>query len=95
QVVEPRVDVRFIPNNGHWLAQTRQPHAKLPSPHGGTMADNLRKRGSPDSKTINMKEAWEKNYWKRKFRVSGQALAGAVRAVGKSAKKVEAYLKNK
>ena len=61
----------------------------------GTMADNLRKRGSPDSKTINMKEAWEKNYWKRKFRVSGQALAGAVRAVGKSAKKVEAYLKNK
>jgi hypothetical protein len=25
------------------------------------MADNLRKRGSPDSKTINMKEAWEKN----------------------------------
>ena len=32
---------------------------------------------------------------KRKFRVSGQALAGAVRAVGKSAKKVEAYLKNK
>jgi hypothetical protein len=42
-----------------------------------------------------MKEAWEKNYWKRKFRVSGQALAGAVRAVGKSAKKVEAYLKNK
>jgi hypothetical protein len=61
----------------------------------GTMADNLRTRGSPDSKTINMKEAWEKNYWKRKFRVSGQALAGAVRAVGKSAKKVEAYLKNK
>jgi len=61
------------------------------------MADNLRNRGSPDSKTINMKEAWEKkkNYWKRKFRVSGQALAGAVRAVGKSAKKVEAYLKNK
>ena len=45
------------------------------------MADNLRKRGSPDSKTINMKEAWEKNYWKRKFRVSGQALAGAVRAI--------------
>ena len=36
-----------------------------------------------------------KEYWKKKFRVSGQALAGAVRAVGKSAKKVEAYLKDK
>ena len=59
------------------------------------MADNLKKRGSPDNKTINMNESWEKNYWNRKFCVSGQALAGAVRAVGKSAKKVEASLKNK
>ena len=47
----------------------------------------------PEGHILN--EAWQKNYWKRKFRVSGQALAGAVRAVGKSAKKVEAYLKNK
>ena len=85
--------------SGHSLAAQprRPPHAKLPSSPcmEDTMADNLKKRGSPDSKTINMNEAWEKNYWKRKFRVSGQALAGAVRAVGKSAKKVEAYLKNK
>jgi hypothetical protein len=56
------------------------------------MADNLKKRGTPDSKTINMKEQWEKDYWKKKFRVSGQQLAGAVRAVGKSVKKVEKYL---
>jgi hypothetical protein len=42
-----------------------------------------------------MKEIYERKYWKKKFRVSGQALAGAVRAVGKSATKVEAYLKSK
>jgi Protein of unknown function (DUF3606) len=56
------------------------------------MADNLKKRGSPDSKTINMNEEWEKEYWKKKFGVSGQQLAGAVRAVGKSVAKVEKYL---
>jgi Protein of unknown function (DUF3606) len=59
------------------------------------MSDNLKKRGSPDSKTINMNEEWEKEYWKKKFRVSGQQLAGAVRAVGKSVKKVEKYLNEK
>ena len=59
------------------------------------MADNLKKRGSPDSKTINLKEEWEKEYWKKKLRVSGQQLAGAVRAVGKSVAKVTKYLENK
>jgi hypothetical protein len=59
------------------------------------MADNLKKRGSPDSKTINLNEEWEKEYWKKKFRVSGQQLAGAVRAVGKSVANVEKYLKDK
>jgi hypothetical protein len=59
------------------------------------MADNKSKRGTPDSKTINMNEQWEVDYWKKKFRVSGQQLAGAVRAVGKSVAKVTEYLKNK
>jgi hypothetical protein len=59
------------------------------------MADDRKKRGQPDRSTINLKEDYEKEYWKKKFKVSGQALAGAVRAVGKSAKKVEAYLKEK
>jgi hypothetical protein len=59
------------------------------------MADNRKKRGQPDRSTINLNEDYEKEYWKKKFNVSGQALAGAVRAVGKSAKKVEAYLKDK
>jgi hypothetical protein len=34
-------------------------------------------------------------YWKKKFDVSGQQLAGAVRAVGSSVKKVAEYLRNK
>jgi hypothetical protein len=59
------------------------------------VADNLKKRGSPDSKTINMNEEWEKEYWKKKFDVSGQQLAGAVRVVGKSVAKVKKYLEDK
>jgi hypothetical protein len=59
------------------------------------VADNLKRRGTPDSKTINLKEDWEREDWKRKFKVSGQQLAGAVRAVGKSAAKVKAYLDQK
>ena len=59
------------------------------------MADDRKKRGEPDRSTINLNKDYEKEYWKKKFKVSGQALAGAVRAVGKSAKKVEAYLKDK
>jgi hypothetical protein len=59
------------------------------------MADDKSKRGSPDSKTINLNEDYEKEYWKKKFHVSGQQLSGAVRVVGKSAAKVEKYLKDK
>ena len=59
------------------------------------MSDDRKKTGVPDNKTINMSEAWEKEYWKKKFDVSAQALAGAVKAVGKSAAEVEKYLKDK
>jgi Protein of unknown function (DUF3606) len=59
------------------------------------MPDNMRLRRPQDSNRISLKEDYEKEYWKRKFRVSGQQLAGAVRAVGHSVKKVEAYLKGK
>ena len=41
------------------------------------MADNRKKRGQPDRSTISLSEDYEKEYWKKKFRVSGQALAGA------------------
>jgi hypothetical protein len=59
------------------------------------MPDDKSKRGGRDRKLISLTEDYEKNYWKKKFKVSGQALAGAVRAVGHSAKKVEEYLKRK
>jgi hypothetical protein len=62
---------------------------------GSSMADDKSKRGSPDSKTISLKEPYERERWRKKFGVSGQALAGAVRVVGKSAAKVEKYLKDK
>ncbi|MCP3397129.1 DUF3606 domain-containing protein [Bradyrhizobium sp. CCGB20] len=35
-----------------------------------------------DRSRINLNEDYEKEYWKKRFGVSGQALAGAVRAVG-------------
>jgi hypothetical protein len=59
------------------------------------MADDKSKRDYRDRTRINMNEAYEKEYWKKKFKVSGQALAGAVRKVGPSVKKVTEYLKSK
>ena len=59
------------------------------------MSDNKSKKGPADRSKINMNEDYEKQYWKEKFNVSGQALAGAVRAVGNGAKEVEKYLKDK
>jgi len=59
------------------------------------MADNKRKTDYRDRTRINLNEDYENEYWKERFNVSGQALAGAVRAVGVSVKKVEQYLKEK
>jgi hypothetical protein len=60
------------------------------------MADDKSKRDYRDRTRINMNERYEVDYWKDKFSVSGQALAGAVRATGSSGvKKVEKYLKDK
>ena len=60
------------------------------------MADDKTKKGKQDRSRINMNEDYEVQYWKKKFKVTGQALAGAIRATGSSnAKKVEAYLKSK
>jgi hypothetical protein len=56
------------------------------------MADDRTKRDFRDRTRINTEERYEMDYWKKKFRVSGQKLAGAVRAVGPSVKKVKAYL---
>jgi len=59
------------------------------------MADDRTKKDYRDKTRINMNEDYEVSYWKNKFGVSGQALAGAVRAVGSSVKKVEGYLRDK
>lgn len=59
------------------------------------MADDKSKRDYRDRTRINTKEPYEMAYWKKKFDVSGQQLAGAVRAVGPYVKKVEQYLKDK
>lgn len=58
------------------------------------MADDPKKRAAGDRARIS-KQPHERRDWAENFGVSGQALAGAVRAVGTSAKKVEAYLKEK
>jgi hypothetical protein len=60
------------------------------------MADDKSKKGKQDRTRINMHEPYEVQYWKKKFGVPGQALAGAVRATGSSsAAKVGEYLKGK
>jgi hypothetical protein len=59
------------------------------------MADDLKKRGTADRDRINVHEKWEFDRWKKVLDVSGQQLAGAVRAVGPMVKKVKAYLKEK
>jgi hypothetical protein len=59
------------------------------------MADDPSKRDYRDKTRINTKQRHEMEYWRGRFSVSGQQIAGAVRAVGPSVKKVEAYLKEK
>jgi uncharacterized protein DUF3606 len=60
------------------------------------MADDKSKTDYHDRTRINMTEPYEVAYWKKRFDVTGQALAGAVRATGSSSvKKVEKYLKDK
>jgi hypothetical protein len=59
------------------------------------MADDKTKRGKPDRIRINVNERYEFDYWKDKLDVSGQQLAGAVKAVGPMVADVKKYLKDK
>jgi hypothetical protein len=59
------------------------------------MADNREKRGRADRSRIDVNQAYELQYWKEMFGVSGRQLAEAVREVGPTVKKVAAYLKEK
>jgi hypothetical protein len=57
------------------------------------MADDKAKRGGSDGRLIALGEAYEVRYWSGKFKVTPLKLKAAVKAVGRSAKTVEAYLK--
>jgi hypothetical protein len=56
------------------------------------MADNKKKRGGADRALIALGEKYEVSYWSKKFKVTPAKLKYAVRKVGHSAKKVEAYI---
>ena len=56
------------------------------------MADSKSKRGRSDRGLIALGEAYEVRYWSNKFKVTPAKLKYAVKKVGHSAKKVEAYI---
>ncbi|WP_454626467.1 DUF3606 domain-containing protein [Bradyrhizobium cenepequi] len=56
------------------------------------MADSKKNRGASDRARIALGEAYEVAYWSKKFKVTPAKLKYAVKKVGHSAKKVEAYL---
>ena len=56
------------------------------------MADNKSKRGGSDRGLIAVSEPYEVRYWSKKFKVTPAKLRYAVKKVGHSAKKVEAYI---
>jgi hypothetical protein len=57
------------------------------------MADDKARRGGSDRRLIALSEAYEVRYWAKKLKVTPLKLKAAVKAVGRSAKKVETYLK--
>jgi hypothetical protein len=57
-----------------------------------TMAEDKSKRGPQDGKLISMTEDYEVEYWTKKFGVSKEQLAVAVKSVGHSAAAVEKHL---
>ncbi|MGV7212460.1 DUF3606 domain-containing protein [Bradyrhizobium sp. UFLA05-112] len=57
------------------------------------MADSKSKRGRADRALIALGERYEVAYWSKKFKITPAKLKYAVKKVGHSAKKVEAYIK--
>jgi hypothetical protein len=57
------------------------------------MADNKKKRGGSDRALIALSEPYEVRYWCKKFKVTPARLKAVVKTVGRSARKVEAYIK--
>ena len=57
------------------------------------MADNKKKRGGADAALIALGESYEVAYWSKKLKITPAQLKAAVKKVGHSARKVEAYIK--
>lgn len=57
------------------------------------MAKKRRKRANADRALIALSQPHEVSYWSKKFRVTPAKLRDAVKKVGRSARKVEAYIK--
>lgn len=57
------------------------------------MADNKKKRGGADRALIALSEPYEVRYWCKKFKVTPARLKAVVKTVGRSARKVEGYIK--
>ena len=56
------------------------------------MSNNPSNLKTPDSNRINLNEAWDLQYWCKRFRTSERRLREAVNAVGVMAVSVRAYL---
>ncbi len=57
------------------------------------MADDKKKRGGMDRALIALSESYEVSYWSKKLKITPAQLKAAVKKVGHSARKVEAYIK--
>ena len=57
------------------------------------MADDKKNTSHQDRSRINVNEDYELSYWSKKFGVSAEQLKAAVKAVGVTAKAVEAHLR--
>ena len=57
------------------------------------MADNKKKSGGSDRGLISVKQPYEVSYWSKKFKCTPAELKAAVKVVGRSSKKVGAYIK--
>jgi Protein of unknown function (DUF3606) len=57
------------------------------------MSDDKSNRGPQDASRVNVNEDYEVRYWTKKFGCTAEQLRAAVKAVGVSAKAVEAHLK--
>jgi hypothetical protein len=59
------------------------------------MADDKSKRGSPDSKRVDVKDPNELRYWTQSLHVKKDELVSLVKKHGTSAEKLRTILKNK